>query len=109
MILALETLSFILWSRAETVAKAQEGVVEQVMDGINYTPHVYNDHIGLQNVLVKPDKLILRSSIDESSMVRWDVPSAKDNWSFVINFNELNLGASESAGLYLFHTKEKQL
>lgn len=108
MILTLGIVSFASLSRAETSAtKTHEGVVEQAMDGINYTPHVYNDHIGLQNVLVKPDKLVLRSSIDESSMVRWDIPNTRDGWSFVVNFNELNLGSSESAGLYLFYTNEK--
>lgn len=108
MSLAFRIFPFLALIQADaSIVKAQEGVIEQSLDGINYTPHIYNDHIGLQNVLVKPNKLILRSSIDESSMIRWDIPNTKDNWSFIVSFNELNLSSSESAGLYLFYTKEK--
>lgn len=85
------------------------GVKEKKVNEISYKPETYNGHIDLINVLVKPDKLILRSSVDEASMIRWDIPNQSDNWSFVIDFNEPNLRSSEMAKLYIFYTKEKPI
>jgi hypothetical protein len=99
----ISLLKFLLLARS-----AEVGVVETPVDGLNYIPGIYNDHIGLQNVLVKTDKLILRSTIDDSSMIRWEIPNTADNWSFSFDFNELNLESRESAGLYLFYTQDKQ-
>lgn len=82
-------------------------VIETPVESLDYHPGVYNDHIGIQNVLVKSDKLLLRSTIDDGSMVRWELPNSKDDWSFVFKFNELNLESRESAGIYLFYTQEK--
>ena len=86
---------------------ADLGVSETPIEGFNYIPGVYNDHIGLQNVIVKKEKLILRSTIDDSSMIRWELPVPVDNWSFTFDFNELNLESREAAGLYLFYTQDK--
>lgn len=86
---------------------SDDGIVEYSIDEISFIPHVYNDHIGIQNVMVKPDKLFMRSTIDESAMVRWEIPNSKNNWSFTFEFNELNLESRESAGIFLFYTKEK--
>lgn len=85
------------------------GVSEFPDDRINYKPHVYNDHIELTNVLVKPDKLIMRSSLSENSMIRWDIPNTNENFSFEILFNEPNLNGEEFISLYLFYTKEKPI
>ncbi|ELA42487.1 uncharacterized protein VICG_00586 [Vittaforma corneae ATCC 50505] len=82
-------------------------ITESVIDEISFIPHVYNDRIGIQNVMVKPDKLFMRSTIDESAMVRWEIQNPQNNWSFTFEFNELNLESRESAGIFLFYTKEK--
>lgn len=86
-----------------------EGVKESKVDDIFYKSEVYNDHIDLINVVVKPDKLVMRSSIDEGAMMRWDVPNKADDWAFEVDFNEPNLNATEFARLYIFYTKEKPL
>lgn len=86
-----------------------EDVLESKVTDISYEPNVYNDHIALQNVFVKNDKLFLRSGIEESSLVRWDLENPEQEWSFVIKFNELNLTSSEAAGIYLHYTKEKPI
>jgi len=86
-----------------------EGLKESKAEDIFYKPEIYNDHIDLINVVVKPDKLVMRSSIDEGAMMRWDVPNKADDWSFEIDFNEPNLNAAEFARLYIFYTKEKPL
>lgn len=105
----LSVLSYPYLSTVVALAIAAElGVKETPIDGLNYIPGIYNDHIGLQNVIVKPEKLVMRSTIDDSSMVRWEIPVGTDNWSFTFDFNELNLESRESAGLYLFYTKDKQ-
>lgn len=84
-------------------------IKETKVKNINYISNVYNDNIELMNVLVKPEKLIMRSSIDESSMLRWNIPNTVDNWAFDIQFNEPNLKSSEKASLYLFYTKENPI
>lgn len=83
------------------------GVIETPIENLDYHPGIYNDHIGIQNVIVKSDKLLLRSTIDDGSMVRWELPNTKDNWSFMLKFNELNLESRESAGIHVFYTHEK--
>lgn len=85
------------------------GVKETPIDGVNFIPHIYNDHIGIQNVMVKSEKLLMRSSVDESAMVRWEIKNHSKSWSFVFEFNELNLESRESASISLFYTKEKPM
>lgn len=97
----------LLLAIAKTNIIVKDGVTETSIDEFNYIPNIYNDHIGVQNVIVKPEKLILRSTIDESSMIRWEKRNSHDNWSFIFDFNELNLEAREIASLFLFYTKEK--
>lgn len=105
----LQIIHFINFLKADnTLVSSEPGVIETPVEGFNYIPGVFNDNIGLQNVIVRSDKLIMRSTIDDSSMIRWEVPVPEDNWSFIFDFNELNLESRESAGLYLFYTKDKQ-
>lgn len=97
--------------RTEEVAQESNGtmvgVTEMPINDISFIPNVYNDHIGIQNVTVKPEKLVMRSTIDDGSMIRWDLPNHTDEWSFVFDFNELNLEARESASIFMFYTTEK--
>lgn len=86
---------------------SETGVKEEKVEGFNYEQLKYNDHIDLTNVIVKPDKLIMRSSVEESSMIRWDIPNKADDWSFEVEFNEPNLNSNEKTTLYMFYTKEK--
>jgi hypothetical protein len=86
---------------------SKDGVIETAVKDLNFISQVYNDHIGIQNVLVKPEKLLMRSTIDESSMVRWEIPNPNDNWSFEFDFNELNLESREIASIFFFYTHEK--
>lgn len=82
-------------------------VEEVALDHHSYIPKIYNDHIELSNVQVNSEKLVMRSSIDSGSMIRWDIPNEHEDFSFEVVFNEPNLSANELASLYLFYTKER--
>lgn len=99
--------SLFVCSDASADVNARNGITEHAVDGINFVPHVYNNHIGIQNVIVKPEKLLLRATIDEDAMLRWEIPNKAEEWSFSFTFNELNLSSMEVAGIFLFYTDEK--
>lgn len=87
----------------------QEGVTETAIENFNYIPKIYNKHIGIQNVVLKPKELYLKSGLAKQSLLRWDPPNETENWSFSFKFNELNLASTESAGIYLRYTEEMPL
>ncbi|KAM0681229.1 hypothetical protein GINT2_000427 [Glugoides intestinalis] len=105
--LSLFLHSLLAYSKASVDKNTTDVVTEHAIDGMNFIPHVYNNYIGIQNVIVKPEKLLLRSTIDDNSMVRWEIPNKTEEWSFSFTFNELNLNTTEMAGIFLFYTDEK--
>lgn len=87
----------------------EENVSEISVADFNYTPGKYNDHIGIQNVVLTPDNLHMRSGVHTEALLRWDLPNTTENWSFEIIFNNLSLANEESAELYLRYMAEKPL
>ncbi len=87
----------------------QEGVVETAVEHFSYIPRIYNKHIGIQNVVLKPKELYLKSGLARQALLRWDLPNGTENWSFSFKFNDLNLSSNESAGIYLRYTEEMPL
>lgn len=107
MIGTLWSLYFAIVSSIDVSAASQIGTVETPINTLGYTPGIYNDNIGVQNVVTRQDGIYLRSTLDESAMVRWETPNPQDDWAFEFEFNEPNLDSRETASIYLFYTKEK--
>lgn len=85
----------------------QTGVHESAVEEFHYAPNVYSETIGIQNVVLKPDNLYLKSGMERNSLLRWDPENTTEDWSFTFSFNEPNLSSDESAGIYLRYTDEK--
>jgi hypothetical protein len=101
-------LAFLALQFASAEVSLAKGIVESITHDITYEPHIYNDHIALQNVVVKPNMLYLRSGVNESSVVRWDVENEIENFSFAFRFNKIHMETLESSGIYMYYTEEKQ-
>lgn len=87
----------------------QAGVEESLVEEFHYTPDVYSEAIGIQNVVLKPNLLYLKSGVEHNALLRWDPENQTEDWSFSFTFNEPNLGSDEHAGIYLRYTDEKPI
>lgn len=86
-----------------------QGVEESPINNFEYPKGSSNEHIGIQNVVLRGNNLYLKSGISEQSLIRWDIPNNNENWAFSLTFNELDLGSNEKAGIYLRYTDEQPL
>ncbi len=84
-----------------------KSVIELPVNHINFTPGEYNEHIGIQNVVLKKNVLHMRAGKLEESLVRWDLKNTTEDWAFEIKVNNLHLSPEEHSELFLSYTDEK--
>ncbi|KAL6122677.1 hypothetical protein NUSPORA_00206 [Nucleospora cyclopteri] len=102
LILALLKVNIIRTNKSDVA-----GISEFQNSSFSYKPNVFNDKIELYNTLITKEKLFLRSSIGEGSLIRWENKNETENWAMTFTIDRPHLSPSEFAGIYLYYTKDK--